>query len=234
MRYIQKRPEPASFTEWKAKANEDWQPAWNNFQMPQKNEVHQSLLDEQGHICCYCGKGINREIEGVGVDPKGIKRTISHIEHLKPRTSFPSEALVYENLLASCMGEREDNPPYPYENCGNFNGDWYDENLMVSPLDPNCASYFQYTGAGEILPTDALERKDAAETTIKQLGLHITKLNAMRRGAIDGVLTDIEQLSDEEIQLLADGYDKPDSDGQLTPFCAAIIYVLRRYFLPQP
>jgi len=49
------------------------------------------------------------------------------------------------------MGEREDNPPYAYENCGNFKGDWYDENLMVSPLDPNCASYFQYTGAGEIM-----------------------------------------------------------------------------------
>lgn len=233
MRYIQKRPEPASFTEWKTKANEVWQPAWNNFQAPQKDDVHQSLLEEQGHICCYCGKGITREIKRVGVDPKGIKRTISHIEHLKPRTHFPSQALVYENLLASCMGEREIDPPHPYENCGNLKGDWYDTTLMVSPLDPDCASYFRYTGAGEILHTEDPGKKDAAKTTIDKLGLHISKLQGMRRGAIDGALTGIEQLTDQDIQQLIDVYSSPDSDGQLIPFCAAIIYILSSYLSPQ-
>ena len=58
MRYIKKQQTPPKFTEWKAQANEAWQPFWNskstNFQNPQKEIVHKSLLKEQGYICCYC------------------------------------------------------------------------------------------------------------------------------------------------------------------------------------
>ncbi|WP_292775105.1 retron system putative HNH endonuclease [Nostoc sp. NMS9] len=88
MKYIKKSEEPESFTVWKNLANEDWQPSWENFSKPQKTDVHDSLLQEQGFICCYCGRRITKDI--------------SHIEHLKPRKTHYNLALEYTNLLASC------------------------------------------------------------------------------------------------------------------------------------
>jgi hypothetical protein len=54
---------------------------------------------------------------------------------------------------------------------------------------------------------------------------------AMRREAIDGVLLGIEELTDEEIQQLAQGYAQPDADGRYTPFCTAITYIFNQYFV---
>ncbi|NES72988.1 MAG: TIGR02646 family protein, partial [Okeania sp. SIO2D1] len=87
--------------------------------------------------------------------------------------------------------EREKKEP---PHCGVKKADWYDEKLMVSPLENHCSDFFIYTGSGEILPTNVLERKKAAETTIDKLGLDIDKLNAMRREAIDGILEALENL----------------------------------------
>jgi uncharacterized protein (TIGR02646 family) len=94
MKFIRKQEEPANFTTWKQQASAEWQPNWDNFQKPEKVEVHEALLTEQGHICCYCGQR--------------IARAESHIEHFRPRTSFPELTLNYNNLLASCHGYTED------------------------------------------------------------------------------------------------------------------------------
>ena len=51
MKYIRKNLEPSSFSEWKAQENDDWKPTWENFQNPEKSDVHKELLKEQGYIC---------------------------------------------------------------------------------------------------------------------------------------------------------------------------------------
>jgi hypothetical protein len=48
VRHIQKGSEPESFTEWKLQENENWQPNWGNFGKPEKGDVHEALLQEQG------------------------------------------------------------------------------------------------------------------------------------------------------------------------------------------
>ncbi|BAZ52065.1 hypothetical protein NIES4103_47240 [Nostoc sp. NIES-4103] len=101
---------------------------------------------------------------------------------------------------------------------------------MVSPLEINCGDFFKYLASGEIQPTDEPCKKAATETTIEKLALNIDKLQNMRKVAIDAILLDIESLTEAEIQQLAEGYGKPDSSGQYTPFCAAIIYLLQNYF----
>ncbi|MCC5617676.1 hypothetical protein LC605_21805 [Nostoc sp. CHAB 5836] len=107
---------------------------------------------------------------------------------------------------------------------------WYDENLMVSPLEINCADFFKYPASGEIKPTDNAGKKAIAETTIKKLALDIDKLQKMRKKAIDGALLATEGLTEIEIQLLAEGYQELDANDQYTPFCAAITYLLKNYF----
>ncbi|MDF5707337.1 MAG: TIGR02646 family protein [Nostoc sp. S4] len=216
MKYIKKNQEPEKFTAWKALENDDWKPSWDeNFQAPEKPIVHDALLKEQGYSCCYCGMRITRET--------------SHIEHLKPRSTYPSLSLEYKNLIASCQGESEEPPPVPVH-CGHKKKYWYDENLMVSPLEITCADFFQYPASGEILPIDNPAKKAAAETTIEKLALNISKLQNMRKLAIDAALLATDGLTEAEIQLLAQGYEKPDKNGRYTPFCAAISYLFNNYF----
>lgn len=215
MKYIKKCEEPEEFSNWKALENDNWKPSWDNFQVPQKPAVHDALLREQGYICCYCGMRITRDG--------------SHIEHLKPRSAYPHLALEYTNLMASCQGESEEPPPVPVH-CGHKKKYWYDDNLMVSPLGKNCTDFFRYSGSGEILPSDDPDRKVAA-TTIEKLGLDIDKLRAMRREAIDAVLLDIDELTPKQIQQLMQGYEQLDANEQYTPFCAAITYILKQYFI---
>ncbi len=62
MRYIKKQQTPQEFLDWKAKSNEDWQPTWDDLKNPEKTIVRQSLLKEQGYICCYCQRRINLRV----------------------------------------------------------------------------------------------------------------------------------------------------------------------------
>jgi uncharacterized protein (TIGR02646 family) len=212
VKYIKKREEPESFTAWKKLVNEDWKPSWDNFSKPQKTDVHDSLLQEQGFICCYCGRLISNKT--------------SHIEHLRPRKTYPQLTLDYTNILASCQRDREPKEPL---HCGSNKDEWYDEHLMVSPLDINCAEFFIYTEDGQILSTKNQHKKSAADTTINKLALNIDKLQKMRSGAIEGILEGLEELTDDEREMLLQRFCQPDENGHNQEFSAAIAYILKQY-----
>ncbi|MGC1246781.1 MAG: retron system putative HNH endonuclease, partial [Spirulinaceae cyanobacterium] len=170
MKFINKGNEPEEFAQWKELADENWQPSWNNLQKKEKPLVHEFLLKEQGYICCYCGRQIGKNT--------------SHIEHLKPRKLYPNLALNYNNMLASCKKETAPKEP---QHCGVKKGDWYDENLMISPLSKNCGDFFIYTDDGQMLPSKELNKQVAAATTIDKLGLNIDLLQSMRSQAIESI-----------------------------------------------
>ncbi len=219
MRWIRKGQEPKSFTNWKALASQNWTPSWDDLQNPEKGKIRRALVEEQGFLCCYCCMRIGLEAEW------------SHIEHLRPRSrpGFEGLALDYGNMLASC-GPRYDgaDPTTPYpRHCGALKNDWFDEALMVSPLDPECQENFRFTAAGEIRPVDDEARKPAAQTTIEKLGLDIPLLRANRQQAIDGALHGLELDDEGEVKRLAEALDQPDGEGRFTPFSSAVAHVLR-------
>lgn len=212
MKYIKKSEEPECLANWKSLANENWTPTYNDdFRGKIKTDVHDSLLHEQGYICCYCGMRVTRDT--------------SHFEHLKPRSAYPELALDYRNLLISCQTKRTQS-----EHCAYKKDDWYDEHLMISPLQSNCAEFFRYSEAGEILPADEPD-KQAAATTISKLELNISKLTANRRKAIEDILEVIDHLSDEDIKKLIQGFNQPNDKGEYEEFCVAIIYILNQTLL---
>lgn len=215
MKYIHKSKEPKSLTEFNKRLGNKT-PNWKAFTQSVKNEVYESLLKEQGYICCYCSRPISRKQ--------------CHIEHFKPKSVYKHLTFNYTNLIASCQGEDEDRPRVPVH-CGHKKQAWYDEELMVSPLNPNCADFFKYSGFGEILPTDDPDKQLAAKTTVAKLALDINKLRKQRRVAIDTALQAIQGLTDAEIRLLAQGFQELDSEGRFTPFCEVIAYVIKQYFV---
>ncbi|GJD21553.1 hypothetical protein RIVM261_065090 [Rivularia sp. IAM M-261] len=211
MKYIKKNIEPESFTVWKKLASDDWQPCWDNFGKPEKIQVHNSLLREQGFICCYCERRISRDT--------------SHIEHFKPRKHYPDLALEYTNFLASC--QRETKPKEPIH-CGKKKDEWYDEKLTVSPLIEDCAEFFRFTEDGQILATETLGQKEQAQATIDKLNLNIDKLKVLRSQAIEGALEDFEELSNIEKEVLLQGFEQTNADGEYEEFCSTIVYIMKQ------
>jgi uncharacterized protein (TIGR02646 family) len=179
---------------------DDWKPTWDNFQNPQKNEVLDALLSEQGYICGYCGQRIERDS--------------SHIEHVIPRCKDASKSLDYENFIGSCQPDRFH--PTQESHCGHNKSSWHEPSLFVSPLVEGCEGRFVYTAAGEMHPKD--KHDIAADTTIKKLALDIDFLNTSRRNIIEAFI----DLPEEDLKKIIDDFSAFRPDGKLDPFCFVV------------
>lgn len=198
MRHYVKGAAPESFDVWKTQANDDWQPSYGNLQNPEKRALHQALLDEQGQLCCYCGRRI------------GLAD--SHIEHFRPQEQREDLALHFDNLLASCIRETEPGAPL---HCGHAKGHDFDEAQHVSPLDPTCEGRFGYLLTGAILSKD-----EGASYMAALLKLDIEFLRNRRGEALARVFDTafIESATAEELQILAHAYRTPDATGRRESF----------------
>jgi len=68
---------------------------------------------------------------------------------------------------------------------------------------------------------------DAVDTTIKELGLSIPKLNDLRKKAIEPFLDDI--LTEDELKIFVTEYLKPDPTGSLGEFYNTIKLLFGAY-----
>ena len=204
MKHIVKDQNTPDFDGWKASANGDWQPTYEDLSGTTKKEVKNSLMNEQGYICCYC----ERRLTDDG----------SHIEHFNPRSNNAFNPLDYANMLCSCQNRLEQGEP---RHCGNLKGDWFDDQLLVSPLDPDCEVHFAYTADGNIKP--AMKSDAAARMTIVKLGLNINKLKALRKKAIEPFLD--ENLSEREFSQFVSGYIRKNTGEMFGEFQTTIDYI---------
>lgn len=202
MKYIKKEKEPIEFSQWKAqdKMYQHAQPNWNRLKSSLREIIKDSLISEQGGICCYCERELLEDD--------------FHPEHIKPQSKFPELQLEYTNLLCSCQLEVKKTEQ---NHCAMNKKDWFDEELFVSPLNPDCQNKFEYTFDGYIQARQADDL--AAKTTIEKLNLNVPKLVAMRRNAI-GVFLDGD-LSLEEVNTFAKGYLK-SKENKFNPFYTSI------------
>ncbi len=208
MKHIIKCSEPQAFADWKALANEDWQPSYDDLSGYSKKAVKDGLMEEQGYLCCYCERRLTPED--------------SHIEHLRPQSDSTVDPLDFANMLCSCQNQLNKGDP---RHCGNLKGDWFDTLLLVSPLDSDCENRFSFTGNGAIKPL--LPTETAATETIKRLGLNIPKLNALRASAIEPFLE--ETLNEEELRQFVSGYLEKDASGRHGEFWTTIRYLFGDY-----
>ncbi|ANB01736.1 retron system putative HNH endonuclease [Ectothiorhodospira sp. BSL-9] len=204
MKHVKKRQEPEAFTQWKALANEDWQPTYDDLIGEPKAAVKGALMQEQGYLCCYC--------------ERRLTEADSHIEHFQPQRDPAVDPLDYSNLLCSCQNQIRKGEP---RHCGNLKGDWFDPELLISPLDPYCENRFAFEGDGLIKPADINDH--AASETINRLGLDIPKLNDLRASVIDPFLED--SLTQDELRRFVSGYLKVGDDGRFAEFWTTIKYL---------
>lgn len=225
MKYVQKGEEPSSFAIWKALATEDWIPTYSDLRGQEKADLQDSLLADQGYICCYCGIQINQEN--------------SHIEHLPSQSSFVdlADAINYHHLLASCgISEQWRKNKYQKEwtkerfehllscsdRCGIKRGD---RPLPISPLQFDCEAFFRYDASnGAIRAKEDFDQSEAAPATIAILNLDTQKLRDLRKAAIDTATLISEELTEEE---LVKFFKEKNQRGEFIPFCSAIVYILK-------
>lgn len=220
MKYIIKNMEPPELIEYKQTPGATFE-GWGK---KVRDAVKESLVNEQGYICCYCQKAIE-------ISPKTI------IEHFMPREYYRQLSLEYGNLFASCDGGqgeralRDDsgrriNKLYP-EHCDSKKGSRI---LPMSPLKADCETYFKYKDTGEICPHDSDELSEKhlkATECIRLLNLDNTVLRNLRKAEFDGYIGWSQDELAREIEKL-----KQKKDGRYYNFATAIIYYLENYYIP--
>jgi uncharacterized protein (TIGR02646 family) len=216
VKYIRKTNEPEILAAFKSRANNNFKLNYEKFKKKGKikQEFQNHLIIEQGHLCCYCGTRISQ--------------SNSHIEHFKPQNEYPDLDLDYFNMLVSCKNQIEPKEP---KHCGFAKYEWFDNELLVSPLIPDCECFFEYTVDGQILASGELEKETAAIETIDKLQLNIGRLRASRAEAIDSLYDDPAldlPLSTDEIDKLIHYYSQTDENGQYPRYCQTIVYILKQ------
>ena len=152
MKYIHKNPEPIGLSQYKQTPNASYMGLRKKKAL--YRAVKLSLAQEQGFICCYCG----RRISGASSD--------TQIEHLyaKGTPVYDEMQLDYEtNLLACCDGGKQERSGGAIRKedlfCESLKGNTI---LPVNPLCVECENKFLFSDDGEVIGVS----KDA-EVTIK-------------------------------------------------------------------
>ena len=154
---VNKKSEPEEFTKYKSKNKII---NWDSFTAEIKQVLKQYLLEEQENSCCpYCEIEINLEN--------------SHIEHIKPKNTFPNLLASYSNFIACCLTKKR---------CGDSKANKWDE-LFINPVIENPEDYFEYDiKTGEITPIfKEGNRYEKAKYTIDLLNLNDNRLCNIRR-----------------------------------------------------
>lgn len=205
MRNIRKNHEPRCLTQHRCRAHADY----DNFDG--KQELRNSLLSEQGGICAYCMQRIRSTVGSM------------KIEHWRCQGRYPSEQLVYGNLLGVCLG-REGSPKTD-QHC-----DTYKEYVDFCRNPANSAhdveAKIRYLGDGRIKADDEIFDREINEV----LNLNHPLLVNNRKAVLESFkqsLAHAGNLSAASIRRKIGQWSQL-AGGNLEPFCMVVIYWLRK------
>jgi uncharacterized protein (TIGR02646 family) len=205
MKGITKNTEPTIFTNWKAQANDDWQPTFDKLRGTEKKAVSKSLIEEQGFLCAYCCCRINSNNTGKDKDMGG-----NAIEHFIPQSIDPTKELDYNNFFIVCSGIKKDinekknkkikTIPENEHCCDTYKGAKLTSstNPMIIQINPTeidnisgnfiCEEAFVYAIDGKIEAKEGSKYEQQAKHTIDILNLNVPQLKAERRNLIEDIL----------------------------------------------
>ena len=230
MKYIRKKSEPEDFKKWRDDAinlhgeisyeRRDPKHNWAALKSTLPKELIEGvnyytnqqlwaeLLQEQGHICAYCGRRLTDKVR---------------IDHLNPKSIHKERVLDYSNLLAVCDGSQGQG--LINEHCDVKKGDL---EISVQPTSEDCENRFSYV-EGEMEGIDG-----DGEKTIKLLGLNVKHLKEGRKNISKAVAeTKLEiwmELYGDDIDTIRDLKNKSIDDIynkiELNEFCFVEVFYL--------
>lgn len=129
-----------------------------------KIKVGKSLIAEQGFLCAYCMRRINKA------------EKIEHWTAQKNLKNNPNKTLDYSILLAVCSGETVGNDTKIIQHCDTKRGNFKeDAELTINPTNAYLMQFIKYGKNGQIFfeSTDSELDKRVNKDIIKRLGLDI-------------------------------------------------------------
>ena len=206
MKKIVKQSEPRSLVEHRSQSNANY----DNY--PDKDKLRESLLKEQGYICCYCMSRITSEQ--------------MKIEHWQPQTKYTALQLDYRNLLGACNGNQGARPQN--QHCDTRKSDIQ---ITINPIegDKNCENLVKYRSDGEIYSDDASINHDLNET----LNLNLGFLKKNRKEALDVVIRKLDEKFSNKTwskitrQKEIDKLNTRDENGFYDVYCQFIVSYLK-------
>lgn len=197
MRHIVKTSPPQEFIDYKKTPGVSFE----GLSGDPKRALRQQLLEDQGYICCYCGKRIYNDNH-------------TKIEHIKCQANYGELALDYNNMLASCDGGENDrsNGAAHQIHCDAKKGN---QEIPLSPLDKDIENTLSFFEDGTVKG-----KGEKGKELIRVLGLDAEFLNTERRNAIEQYELCWPQNLEEELSLL-----KQKDNGYYDEFC----FVLEQY-----
>jgi len=215
VKQIVKRPEPANLTAYRHVANSDY----DGYR--QKDELRNSLVAEQGALCCYC---MGR------IEPAWGKMKI---EHWRSQEHYELDRLSYWNLLGGCMGG--EGQPRRKQHCDTHKGD---SDLQYNPADPahHVETRILYLADGTIQANDAVF--DGQINNV--LNLNLEHLKNGRKSVLTGVLewwrTERDRLhkAPSKARLKQELDQRTGGVGPYHPFCHVAVWWLQQKLAGMP
>ena len=137
MIYIQKGSEPTALVKWKKQHPNC---TYTNLDSKTKRTLRNALLQEQGFICCFCGKAIGEvDLALSQIKQKPVYKNQEHNisnAHIIPQSVDNTKTLDYNNICASCDTRKSNNNEF---HCDHKQGD---SCIPISPLQVDCLSFF--------------------------------------------------------------------------------------------
>ena len=216
MKQIIKTAEPQSLVQHRAN-----QPAFfDNLPLVAKEDLRQSLLSEQGYICCYCMKRI----------PENTAPYMK-VEHYKCQDFYEDLQLNYKNLFGACIGN--EGQPSRIQTCDTKKGN---TELTINLLTnaPYCENLFKYNAEGEIMSVD--DNSEINRQLNEVLNLNMQTLKEGRSEVYLEVQRKVEahsrQLGSKQLRVNYFEREKQDCltprDKKLKQYCMIAVYYLNK------
>jgi uncharacterized protein (TIGR02646 family) len=176
--------------------------------------LRENLLQEQGYLCCYCQQKI------------ALENQTMTVEHLVPRVTNGTLLFEYNNLLASCLGGKQDiDEATQQKYCDNHRSS---KHLDITPLQIDCNQHFDYIEIEDGIKIIGLS--DKAENVIEILNLNAPKLRRLRGAFVQPFL---EDLSPDDANILLKKFKNQIENTlqqPLMPFIQVLIQVLENFY----
>jgi uncharacterized protein (TIGR02646 family) len=211
MRMVVKGGEDSELRRWKREnASAPQNIHYDNLLSDVRRKVLIRLSEEQNGLCAYTMRRLYSSDGGLN----------AHIEHIFPRAKHPTRSLDWDNLVA-CV-------PAPGKAClfGAIQKGGYDPATkpFISPINKMVETAFRYRENGEV---DGLDPNASAMVDEAVLNLNIRSLINDRKAKCVAALKNRPTAA--EARRRAQALRIPDKNGQLEPYCHALIQVLEAY-----
>lgn len=191
-----------------------------------KSEIRQNLVQDQGHLCCYC----MMRIQGTPDD--------TNVEHNKPASKYPDLIFEYSNLLAACKRTAGKEPEKKrsfdpvdqkkkekHQTCDTAKKDI---EISKNPAIHNVEALIQYDIHGRISSSDPVFHRDLVDV----LNLNKVELVNARKAVVIALGKSIDSrfpgksANENQLKNMLKPYTEPNSNGQLPAFSGVAVYYL--------